>query len=295
MDKKIESYMDKKIIEEYEKYLSYADKKEKLYKELEALKKKHEKEIYNKECELNELEQSKNKSNKYLNKILHEYNKYGFDEESCLCLSTNRKLGQKVSSLEYFKKLLENKIGEKLVLVEYISKYKQEFDDWDGYAKSVVEKTLIDILLIPKSKQNQLVENFDKLNLQQYKKVIKELPYVFLLERSWNRGEYTQGLKEIKNKHQHFVIDFNDLGGDKGIFYNSDYNKDIEYDKIVLKTYSYCVKCEKLRQELRKQEELTKRIKENEKLKKQLEKTQKNIQNSEEYLQKYSLENDLGK
>lgn len=297
--------MDKSLVELYEDYLKFVDQKDELLKQIKRLKQSQENEInmikqkYNKQIaevnnSINQLENDEyNIISNYL-KQFDEYKNFKF-EEFYFNLSPNLMLGQKINTLDYFKKLLEEKTGKKLIIVKHITNYKKKDKEYYDYECYDVEKTMIDTMFIPEDKQNQLFKSFSKLNLQQYEKVITKLPYVFLLKRKWYECELDNSMQEVKEDEKYFHITLNYFNGDKRVFNQSIYNKDLEYDKIVLKTYEYYLQSKKLEQHLLKQKDLKKRIKENEQLKKQLQKEQKCIQNSKKQLQTFTQGNELCK
>ena len=284
--------MKKDLFELYQDYLKYAEEKTNLNNEIELLKKKHQKELLELDKKLKELEKSQYK--KDFIKELKGDDSFSYSTLS-LNLTSSLEYGQKVSSFDYFKKLLEEKIGQELVLVEYITKHKKVFEEWDEYEMYKVKKTMVDCLFVPKKKQDQLEFNFNKLDMERYINVIKKLPNVFLIERMWKEGECKQGMKPYQKPYKRFYIYFNYFDGKKGLFFNDDYGKDLEYDKIILKTYDYCQKSEKLAQQLYEQDQIKKQLKKHKELQNQLLEQQKKIKNSQKQLKNYNLDEEITK
>ena len=122
--------------------------------------------------------------------------------------------------------------------------------------------------------------------------------YSFLLENKlvddpFYRENELEALKILENEFQTYMIYLNSFNGKKGIFRYDKYNKDLEYDKIVLKTLDYIIKSEKLNKLLSEQEKIKKQLEEQEQLKKQLEEDQKKIKNTKQQLKKFDFEQEL--
>lgn len=250
----------------YEEYIEKGRRKREVEEKIKETKQKHSEELKVLYKQLDELQNCKEIEN--LKEVL-DYEGHGM-AYSCLYLDKNIFRGQKINTLNYLKKQLEDKVGEELILVNYTSHFQKKDTEWDEYYSYDVKKTLIDTLFVPKSKLNKIYETFKKLNLENYKKVVKKIPNIFLLKREWFDGNYTEKI-ELNEDKFYCRLYFNLLKDFKeGIFEDDDFNKDIEYDKIILKTFKYYIKSEKLDKNLREEQELEEKIRENEKLKKQL-------------------------
>lgn len=298
--------MKKNLVELYEGYLNYCDEKEKLEEEMNLLRKKleeemkllkekHRQEKLVLDNKIKDFEKHQDKNN-LIKKLQLEHYPFSYDNTPNIrhmFLTQRLHRGQKISSMDYFKKQLENKVKQELILVEYTTKHKTNFQEYEDYERYLVKKTLVSTLFVPKNNYLELAEKFSKMNLEEYRDYIKNSSSIFLIEEDWKPEKHVSEMKILENEFQTYMIYLNSFNGKKGVFRYDKYNKDLEYDKIVLKTLDYIIKSEKLNKLLSEQEKIKKQLEEQEQLKKQLKEDEKKIENTKQQLKKFDFEQEL--
>ena len=246
--------MKENLEELYIKYFEYVEKnkKNKEYiaklkaeckRETDELKKEYKNNLKkieeNYSNQINELKKQLEYSNENKNRLKlkknignYEYLEFNYNQKNVF---------------DYFKTLLEKKTNQELTLVKIISpftKWEYVSDDDDYYGSSSVDFVLTNVVLMPKAQINKLCQNIKNLNENDYYKLLKKLPNVFVLSDKWEQSYNNTKTKILKNSYliyNEFKLYINDFDGEQnsGIFSNDLFNKDLEYDKIVLKTIEY--------------------------------------------------------
>lgn len=287
--------MDNNLVEIYNKNKKALKEEKKLFANLDIMKERHDKEVreisnrHKQEREQIVAEIKKNEENKsaLYNKLWKMYNEIhnvnGYEFAPRMQLSSGLIEGQEISTYEYFKNELEKMTGKELTLYMFSTPYTEKVEEIEDYETYVVTKRMIDTILMPKDVVETIYNKSQQIHILDYYKLIKKLPFVFLLQRvSVEDHSKKSELKEEYEYNIDFSIGFNNYKKEdnKGIFERDEYNKNnTGFEKIVLSTFEYWHKSKMYEKYLQEKREINQKLKEMEKEHKRLIEKQKELNN----------------
>lgn len=191
---------------------------------------------------------------------------------------------QEISTYQYFKNSLEKLTGKKLVLYSFNTPFTKKVNEYDEYDFYITTKRMYDLILMPKDVADVLCKRAKSLSMLEYEKIVKELPFVYLLDRFWADDNNTVGLEEGYENKVYVEIKFNDYKNiyNDGIFEDTHFNKnDVEYEKIVLDTFKFWYRGKTYEKYLEEKKQLEKKIKQMQNEQKRLAERKRKLNNLE--------------
>lgn len=295
--------MDKKLLELYEESKKAMDETKDIChelklmsarqkNELEEIKQKHrqeQKELIDNQVKNNEITAKlTNKLQKMCNDIFGE----NFRRFPTLYIATKKYIGGNDCTYKFFKSELQKMTGKNLKLYKFdtpFTRYETEYDMYDSYEAL---KRMSDVLLMPKDVAEIICDKANGIELHKYIKLIKEMPYVFLLDRVWcyDKDRNKVSIEEKIENNFCFKIDLNDFDDKKnnGIFREDEYNKnDTRFEKVVLNTFEYWYYSKKQENLLQEQAKVMEKISQIEKEREKLAQNKKDLIDARLELGKY--------